>query len=501
MTANDKPSRTRRVGRVVLALVLFMGLVGAILYQFRHELGDEWQIRNIRRAAASDDADLPQYQQRFIGQLTSADDTRLDIAVRLADDPDPKVRLAALDILFANQPRAKRLDEPGPPNANRGGSWRTRVREAVSRLLKDENDAARKKAIRMARELDWTDMFGSELTEIVRSGPTDERVLVAETLAHWNGPLLRDVVNDPGQPDEVRIAAMRGLDAYGDKASAAWRDQLRDAFRNVLQSGGPELRRTAVLALRHAEGGATVWLDLLCAEHYKDLHPLVLQTWIDALGSESALYRHWSDSHEAWYRSTPSSPRTVIAGFVLCEGARLQIAHLERAAVVIEAAAMLDRQGPTGRAFDTQIARLGNVLSVVSAVRWYCAVLEKAPEFEQWLPHETPAGATPVRDPRAYLFRLSKPLWEWCLARKDAYPSRFLAADSIVRNYGRKDTPLPVPLRPLGEVMDEIFIDRAEFERLRTRYAPKARVPSSRRSKFRAEGRRRLERLLHRDES
>jgi hypothetical protein len=472
MSEEERP-RSRGWRWVVVGLLLIAGLVGGLGYLFRQELGDEWAVRKMRRAAASDDPDLAQQQQQFLGRMDSTTDERLDIAVRLAEDPDPKVRLAALDLLLANQPRAKRLDEPGSHNANRGSAWRTKVREAVSPLLKDRDDAVRKKAIRMARELDDSDTFGTELAQIVRHNSTDERVLVAETLAHWNGPLLRDVIADQTQPDEVRVAAMRGLDVYGDKASAAWRDQLRDALLVALRSNNVDVRRAAITALRYAERGATVWLDLLCDEGHKELHLYVLQTWINTLGSESALHRHWSDSHEAWYRSTGSPARTAIAGFVLCEGARLQLAHLDRSAPVTETASERDREGPTGRAFDVQIARLGNVLSVIAAVRWYCEHIETSADFAQWLPHEAAAGAAPARNAKVYLFRLAAPLWEWCLARPTAYPSRYLTADSIVRHYGRKEVPRPVPLRPLGEVTNELLLDRTAFDRLRTRYAPK----------------------------
>jgi hypothetical protein len=62
-----------------------------------------------------------------------------------------------------------------------------------------------------------------------------------------------------------------------------------------------------------------------------------------------------------------------------------------------------------------------------------------------------------------------KPVWEWCLARQGAYPTRFLTADSIVRSYGNREVPRPIPPRPLGAVMDELLISDGEYRLLRKR--------------------------------
>jgi hypothetical protein len=102
--------------------------------------------------------------------------------------------------------------------------------------------------------------FGSRLTDALKNGSTEERVLVAESLAHWNAALLRQTIAEAAQPDEVRLAAMRGLDTYGDKEIAPWRGELREALETALQATNPELRRAAIRALRYAQGAAYVWL-------------------------------------------------------------------------------------------------------------------------------------------------------------------------------------------------------------------------------------------------
>ena len=67
--------------------------------------------------------------------------------------------------------------------------------------------------------------------------------------------------------------------------------------------------------------------------------------------------------------------------------AKIQMQQLESSQVIGEMPALRDRQGPTGRAYEAQLARLGNVLSVLSAVRWYCETIEKPPELNVWLPY------------------------------------------------------------------------------------------------------------------
>ncbi|MBN9119650.1 MAG: hypothetical protein J0I06_10930 [Planctomycetes bacterium] len=470
---DDDPPRPRRRG-VVLGVLLLACSAGGLALLFRQELGDEWELRRVRRAAAADDPELPRHQRRFVDRMGSTQDERLDIAVLLAEDEDPKVRLAALDVLFANQPRAKKLGAAPDVGADdRDGAWRARVREAAGRLLADGDAAVRKKAIRMASELARADTFGSELAAVVRGGPPDERVIVAEGLAHWNGALLRDVAADPAQPDEVRAAALCGLDAYGDKQVAFRRAELGAACASALRAPNPDLRRAAIGALRYAERAPAAWLDVLCDDRHRPLHPLALRTWIGALGDDAHSARIWSDTHDAWFRLAADPVRCAVATHVLCAAARSEIERLEKHPPVPEGPALNDRQGTVRLAFDAQLARLGNVLSVVSAARWYCEAYEKPVELAVWLPFEAPAGVPPKRDLKAYLFREAKPVWEWCLNRADAYPTRFLGTNGIVRNYGRRDVPQPVPVRPLGAVLDELLSGPPVFERLRARYDPK----------------------------
>jgi hypothetical protein len=350
----------------------------------------------------------------------------------------------------------------------------------VERLLEDDDETVRKKAIQAVSELEWASVFPDQLTGALKNGSEEERILVAAGLAHWNTSLLRQTIADANQPDKVRVAAMRSLDIYGDKEIAAWRDELRQALDTALQAKNEELRRAAIPALRYAQGSAYAWLALLDDDQQKEHHQAVLRTWADALDGEtlSAMRRHWSETHEAWYRAGQAPRRWAVATYMMCEAAKMQMQQLDRTPPVPENAALADRQGPTGRAFDMQLTRLGNILSVVSAVRWYCNTdFNKDTEFTIWLPHETPKGRPPQRKLKSYMFQQVKPIWEWCLARQGAYSSRFLTADNIVRSYANRTGPQPVPPRPLGAVMDELLIGESEYQLLRKRYGEKQDGP------------------------
>lgn len=470
MSSAPQPPRKRRWPKYLLALLLLAGLAGGTAYLFRDELRDEWALRQFRRAVSNDDPALPEREQRLRERLLrKAEGENLDLAVRLADDTDPKVRAASVDVLLCDQPRAKKQNAVTGASV-RFGSWRTRVQEAIKRLLKDPDEAVRKKALQSVSELEWADVFGTELTDALKTGTLAERVIVAGGLANWNGPLLREVIGDANQPDDARIAAMGSLTTYGDKHMTAFRGELRTALVAALKSGNVEVRKSAVVALLDAQQAPAVWLDILCDENQKELHSLALRTWLAALSNDPNFGRHWPETHDAWHRGAEASRRCAVAGYVMCEGAKAQIKLLEASPEIGEMAALRDRTGPTGRAFDVQLRRLGNVLSVVSAVRWYCETVKGEVTLAGWLPHETPAGAPPTRDVKTFLFREAKPIWEWCLAREGAYPTRFLGPNTIVRSYGNKTTPRAKDVLTLGELMDELLLDRGEYDKLRVRY-------------------------------
>jgi hypothetical protein len=468
VTPDSEPTRARRRRRIGLALLLVAGTAAAAAFAFREPLLDEWRLWQFRRAAAAGDPDLAAHKDRLVGRFRAYEE-KWDMAARLAHDPDPNVRAAAVDVLLTDQPRAQKHDAvPGLAAVGETTSWRIRVEDAVKDLLQDADPAVRRRALQAVSELEWAGLFANALEAALESGPPEARAVVAEGLAHWNGTRLWRTVGDPNQPDAVRLAALRGLDRYGDRQIASARDKLETALQAAGQSENPELRRAALVAFRHAARPAFAWLDVLGDERRKDEHALVLRTWIDALGTEAGRDRHWFDTHEAWRHADPAIRRAT-ATYVLCEAARLRMQQLDQAPPVAEPAALQDRQGPTGRAFDGQLVRLENILSAVSAVHWYCVTESAAdPVFTAWLPHEVAHGAPPRRKLKAYLFQQVKPVWEWCLARRDAYPTRFLPGDDF---HLYIKTPGPVAVRPLGAVMDDLLsIGETEFQMLRDRY-------------------------------
>jgi hypothetical protein len=472
MTTAQAPPRTKRRGRwVALALLLLVVLLGASAYLLREQLRDELALRQYRRAVASDDPAREQHREQLLDRMFRKEDN-FDLAARLADDTDPKVRAVAVELLLAHQPRAKKQGaSEGVQAGARSGAWQKAVHDALLRLIKDPDDAVRLQALRGVSELDWAESFGGQLTEAVKTGSPAERLAIAEHLAHWNGPLLYQVVGDANQPAEVRAAALRGIETYGNRALAPWGDAFRKALESALKSENLELRRSAITALRHAKLSAAAWFDVLCDDKQQELHALALRTWIDVLGTATGA--HWSDTHEVWFHTPTDARQCGIVTYVLCEGARLHMKQLDGTPEIGDMAAMRDRLGPTGPAFDLQLRKLGNILSVLSATRWYCETVEKPPELVVWLPHETATGAPPKRNMKAVVFQQAKPIWEWCLSNKDGYQTRFLAANSLVRCYVRTPPPFPIPVRPLGAVMDEVLVGPAEFDRFRARYDKK----------------------------
>jgi hypothetical protein len=466
---SSTPNTPRRKRRWLVRGLFILLIVGAVAYLFREELQDEWQLRQFRQAAARNDPNLPQYQERLLKRLL-VDEEKLDLAVRLANDSDPNVRAASVAVLLANQPRAKKQDAPqGLVAVGKFGSWRLRVEEAINRLLEDQDANVRKRALQVVSELEWASVFQSLLENALKNGSEEERVLVAERLAHWNQSLIWQTIGDGNQPDPVRLAAMQSMDHYGDHEIAIARDKLETSLKTALQSENKDLRRGALVALRYAERPASVWLDILCDDRYKEDYSLILRTWIDALGNETVRGRYWWATHDAWYRTGQTPHRCAVANYVMCESAKIQMQHLDKTLPIAEHVALQDRQGPTGRAFDAQLLHLENILSVVSAVRWYCENIDKDAELTVWLPHENPQGNPPVRKLKAYLFQQVEPIWEWCSHKQAAYSTRFLSANNV-QNYAHRQVPQPIPVRPLGAVMDELLIGQTEYEKLRDRY-------------------------------
>ncbi len=109
-------------------------------------------------------------------------------------------------------------------------------------------------------------------------------------------------------------------------------------------------------------------------------------------------------------------------------------------------------------------ARLSNVLSALSAALWYCNHFDQELEMDGWLPHETPNGAAPVRSVKAFVFQQAKLIWEWCL-RTEGGATRFLHCDIWFSSHVHRERPQPTPVRTLGEVLAELRLEKAAFDR------------------------------------
>ena len=88
------------------------------------------------------------------------------------------------------------------------------------------------------------------MLRILESGPADERVIVAEHLAHWNGRAARRTLANPLQPREVRLAAIRGANRFG------WVEIVKDDadFERTME----KMMRDGDFVISHA--ASKVWL-------------------------------------------------------------------------------------------------------------------------------------------------------------------------------------------------------------------------------------------------
>jgi hypothetical protein len=239
----------RRRGRpwwhlVALGLVLLVaaGVVVAVVFPERFVGGwHEWQLRRLRNDILSGKLSTEALRDELVRR-----DDGLYYAVRLSEDPDPRVRAAAIDRFVAGTAPAQKQ-----PGDNRGGmeSW---SEESLKRLLEDPNSDVRQKAIHAASGIALASRFEEQLLPILESGPVAERLIVCEYLAHWHGAAVRWTFGNPKQPKEVRLAALRSAERYGWAKVVTPEPDFVRTMRQVAAERDPDLRRAAQDALTRA---------------------------------------------------------------------------------------------------------------------------------------------------------------------------------------------------------------------------------------------------------
>jgi hypothetical protein len=176
-------------------------------------------------------------------------------ACKLSEDSDPRVRVAVIDTLVADAMPARKR-EPGEPPNDTGPNMTGAVEGALTHLIDDPDPGVRKKAIRAVSSIALTSRFRDRLLDILDSGPVDERLIVCEYLAHWDGSAVCQTFANPRQPREVRLAALKSAERWG------WAEVVNDdrvfveKMKQVQAEKDEDLQRAATEAMKHRRDGA-----------------------------------------------------------------------------------------------------------------------------------------------------------------------------------------------------------------------------------------------------
>ena len=81
------------------------------------------------------------------------------------------------------------------------------------------------------------------------TAPVEERLIVSEQLAHWNGAGVLHTFGNPRQPKEVRLAALRGTDRYDWGEVVQDRAEFVRTMKRVQDDPDADLARAATDAL------------------------------------------------------------------------------------------------------------------------------------------------------------------------------------------------------------------------------------------------------------
>jgi hypothetical protein len=243
------PARRWRWWHVAALVLVIVGAVGAVAgIAFPEKVADRWigwQVRQVRQDILSGKLS----PEALRDELLKREGGRL-IARRLSEDPDPQVRAASIDTLTAHGTAVKKRDPQDPFSMPSTRLSDFDAEAALMRLLDDPDPAVRQKAIRAVSAIEEARGFEEPLLRILNSGATDERLIVSEHLAHWNGKAARRTFADPRQPKEVRLAVLRGAERYGWARVVEDHEDFARTMKQAQADADPELRQAATDALR-----------------------------------------------------------------------------------------------------------------------------------------------------------------------------------------------------------------------------------------------------------
>ncbi len=455
------PRKASRAGPAVLAAVIggaLVALCGGLL--FRAPVTDALFKREFRRAVERGES-----PEALRARLAGREDG-LKQAAQFRQDADPRVRKAILGYLVGGAPLApKEGPETGAFVRSWSGGYPGDAVSILKQLLADSDPEVRLETIRaVAGRRDADHHFREPLLELLRSGTVEDRVAVAESLAHWDAGAFLETFTDQAQPKEVRLAVLRGGEHYGWGKVYDTRGLAKTLKRKrTLDEPDRDLRHAAIDALRHAsEGGPALWLEVL-SRPAEDDRQVAFRTWVGALAGEPSYPGErypLLEQTEAlvWaFRKDGGGldgERVALVLHVLCAAARESAARLDRAQPANLGLAMHQRArggGPAAAAFVQELHRLQLILRALAGVRQFAADPRSGKtDFLAKMPDEE-FPAKP-RKLRGFLLEQAKEPLAWCRRNGTRYGSPFLRVNGFWFA-GADPGPRPGQSRTLGQVL------------------------------------------------
>jgi hypothetical protein len=246
--AESRPVKRWRWWHVAgLGVVVLLAVFAIAGMLFPKRLAGEWinwQVRQLRQDILKGNLS----PEALRDELRTRDGGHL-LAQRLSLDQDPRVRAAVVETIASWGTPAKKR-EPNDYSLPTQSFSNSEDTGALQRLIDDSDPSVRRAALRAVCPLEEVRSFDAKILDILERGPIDERLIIAEHLAHWNGEEVRRTFVNNRQPKEVRLAAIRSTDRYG------WSNIGRDPelFRlwvaPMQNDPDPELREAAKNALK-----------------------------------------------------------------------------------------------------------------------------------------------------------------------------------------------------------------------------------------------------------
>jgi hypothetical protein len=253
---DDQPGPQRRRGFrwwhvVALGGVCIVGVLALSGLLFPEKMAGgwrDWQFKQFRRDILNGSLPADALRDELLKR-----DNGLLIALRLSEDPNPRVRAAAIERLIARgTPVRKQEPSNGHVDHLSTTLGESDANEALLRLLDDPDASVRTSAIRAVSSIEEKLAFIGKLESILQTGSSEERIAVCEYLAGWDGDQVLKTFANPRQPTEVRLAAIRSANRFG------WARVIEDRaeFLRVMKAmqGDPDesIRTAAKDALQQA---------------------------------------------------------------------------------------------------------------------------------------------------------------------------------------------------------------------------------------------------------